>query len=190
MTVDVAQLAHTVRDGIRLGADERLWGVVDGARDLELAYEAPIHFGHSILSLFHGAMAPALGDVAPYLVPIDPDSGYLENWARRLGSNAGILPATSVDLERLATHLREIFVVTDKGGQEFFFRFYDPRVLRAYLSTCTPQDLGALFGPLRALVVETASADGYASYAVGDGGLSTTSIASGDQSVPSTGRTS
>jgi hypothetical protein len=35
------------------------------------------------------------------------------------------------------------------------FRYYDPRVLNAYLPTCTPQELKAVFGPLQAVIAET-----------------------------------
>jgi hypothetical protein len=34
------------------------------------------------------------------------------------------------------------------------FRYYDPRVLRTYLPTCSQQDLGEFFGPVLNYVVE------------------------------------
>ena len=48
-----------------------------------------------------------------------------------------------------------IFNVADEDGQTFFFRFYDPRVLRAFLPTCSPSQLTDFFGPVRAMIVES-----------------------------------
>jgi len=138
-----------LRRAIPLQPGERLFGIVDGAQDLELAYEAKCLYGQEITSLFAGDMAAAAADVAPYLVPIDPASGYLENWAQRWGKNAGILLTTTAELARLQAHLREIFVVQDEQGQQFFFRYYDPRVLRVYLPTCNADETSFVFGTVR-----------------------------------------
>jgi len=34
------------------------------------------------------------------------------------------------------------------------FRYYDPRVLRAYLPTCSPAELNTFFGPVTAFITE------------------------------------
>ena len=36
----------------------------------------------------------------------------------------------------------------DEDGRVLMFRFYDPRVLRPYLQTCTKQEARAMFGPI------------------------------------------
>ena len=95
--------------------------------------------------------------MAPYLVPIDPESGYLENWTRRWGRNAGILVTSVADLDTLYAHLRDIFVAKDEDEREYFFRFYDPRVLRSYFTSCTPEERRYLFGPIRAFLLEGAN---------------------------------
>ncbi|MCY2992011.1 MAG: DUF4123 domain-containing protein [Planctomycetota bacterium] len=151
-----AQLADALRAQLQLAPGESLYGIVDGAQDLELAYEAKCLYGQEIRSLFEGDMAPVVAEVAPYLVPIDPASGYLENWARRWGKNVGILLTTFADPLKLFRHLREIFLVKDEEGQEYFFRYYDPRVLRTYLPTCTPEEVRAFLGPANALLSESA----------------------------------
>jgi hypothetical protein len=143
-----------LRAQIKLASGERLYGVVDAARDCALAFEAKNGYGKTIRSLFQGAAAPALAHVAPYLILIEPDGGYLQNWARRLGKSAGILLISSADEETLHKHLRNVFVVQDEGGQEFFFRFYDPRVLRTYLPTCTPDEVRSFFGPVRMIAAD------------------------------------
>ena len=39
-------------------------------------------------------------------------------------------------------------------GQELYFRYYDPRVLRTYLPTCTPDELEQVFGPVLEYALE------------------------------------
>ena len=46
------------------------------------------------------------------------------------------------------------FVVNDDKGQEYFFRYYDPRVLRAFLSVCRAEEINAFFGPVVCYLVE------------------------------------
>lgn len=155
MTVSTEDLADQLRSHIRLASGESLYGVVDGAQDLELAYEAKCLYGQEIRSLFEGPPAAALAEVAPYAVLIDPDSSYLTNWADRWGTNAGILLTTTAGFDELQAHLRKIFIAEDESGQEYFFRYYDPRVLRVYLPTCVDSEIDEFFGPLRSIFLES-----------------------------------
>lgn len=165
------QRADELRRHLRFAPGERLYGVVDAARDAELLYEARILFEQPTRTLFEGPLAASLDYVAPHVVPTDPDGGYMECWIRRLGRSAGILLVTSADLDALRAHLRSIFVVRDGAGEEFFFRYYDPRVLRDYLPTCTPKELEEFFGPVRCAIAENKAADAYVAYWRGPGGL-------------------
>ena len=137
-------------------ASGRLYGVIDGARCIDLAYEAKLRFGKKIHSLFLPEVQTQLWDVAPYLVPIDPASEFVDSWAKRWGTAAGVLLTSTADEEALAAHLRKIFVVEDDEKQEYFFRFYDPRVLRTFLPTCSAEQLEEFFGLIEALLVEDA----------------------------------
>lgn len=143
-----------LRESLRATPDKHVYGVVDAASCVDLAYEAKILFGKEIRSLFLPEVQTQAWDVAPYLVPIDPASGYLDNWARRWGTNAGVLLITGADEQTLYNHLRKIFVVEDEEKQEYFFRFYDPRVLPAFLSTCSALQLEEFFGPIEEFGVE------------------------------------
>ena len=143
-----------------LQGGERLYGVVDGARSIKLATDAYLKYGQAFRSLFEGPSANDLGGVAPYLVEVDPSGRYLGLWAQRWGTHSGILLVTSAQPDALREHLRGLFVAEDEQGQEFFFRFYDPRVLRVYLPTCTPQEAREFFGPVRRILVEDAQPDG------------------------------
>jgi hypothetical protein len=180
---DPKQLASALRQAARLQPGERLYGIVDGAQDLSLAYEAKLQYRQQITSLFEGEMAEGAANVAPYLVPIDPSSAYLENWAARWGRNAGILLTTTADLEPLRPHLRKVFIAQDEQGQEFFFRFYDPRVLRAYLPTCTHDELTMFWGPIHCFLVEDSKGAGLLRWSVGPAGLVTETVALADPEV-------
>jgi hypothetical protein len=47
-------------------------------------------------------------------------------------------------------------MVEDARGKEMYFRFYDPRVLRVFLPTCTAQEAQDFFGPSKHYVMEAA----------------------------------
>ena len=39
-------------------------------------------------------------------------------------------------------------MVKGADRKKYYFRFYDPRVLQAFLPACTPQEARAFFGPI------------------------------------------
>ncbi len=140
---------------------ENLYGVVDAARDKALAFEGALRYGWELQWLFSEDTHQQMKDVAPYLVAITfessypyPESDYLDLWAERLGTSAGVLLLTIADPPALREHLHSIFVVADEAGDEYFFRYYDPRVLRNFLGTSTPEQEAGLFGPVVRIVME------------------------------------
>jgi hypothetical protein len=148
-----------VRERIDLVSPQRVYAVVDGAQCVELAYEAKIDYGKELRSLFQPQVETALWDVAPYLVPIDPGTDYIERCLGRRAKHACVLLLSAATEEILHEHLRRIFVVKDESGQEFFFRFYDPRVLRTFLPTCSREQLLEFFGPVEEFLGADAAGD-------------------------------
>jgi hypothetical protein len=61
-----------------------------------------------------------------------------------------------MSLDVVRRHLRRFLRVTDERGKQLLFRYYDPRVLRIYLPTCTTAELETFFGPLVRFVAEDA----------------------------------
>ena len=49
---------------------------------------------------------------------------------------------------------RRFLLVKAEDGEELYFRSYDPRVLRVFVPTCTPEEARTFFGPIRAFLVE------------------------------------
>jgi len=147
-------LIDRLRKQIDLQQGEKLYAVIDAARDIKLLIEARTRFGEAVKSLFQGEAAASMADFAPYLVRFGPADEFLDVWAEHWGNSAGILLISQADPTAILKHLRSIFIVQDEQGQEYFFRFYDPRVLRTFLLTCAPGERAEFFGPLRVALYE------------------------------------
>lgn len=133
----------------------RAYAVIDAAQDEQFALSIPRTFKLPMSSLFEGRAAAAMTTVAPYLVPFDPAHEFVDHWCERWGTNLGILLISAAAPVDLLKHLRHIFVVQDEGGQEYFFRFYDPRVIVPFIPSCTPQEFIEFIGPCHAMLAES-----------------------------------
>jgi hypothetical protein len=125
--------------------------------------------------LFSGNLAPQLRAVAPHLIRIgidDPVTKFLfdNGW----GHSWGVFLSSSVSMEALRRHFRTFLRVRDAAGRYLLFRYYDPRVLRAYLPTCTPDELTTIFGPVDRFAVEAEDGKRLTEYRLMGAELSTT----------------
>lgn len=130
-----------------------VWALLDGARD-ERIHRALLDSRLEYRCLFAGPLARELEMAAPQLVELLPghrltlrliDEGWGQSW--------GILLRIE-DPANLRHHLRSLLRVQDEAGSKMLFRFYDPRVLRLYLPSCTPDELRQMFGPIDSLLCE------------------------------------
>ena len=64
---------------------------------------------------------------------------------------------SGADLHSLRQHFRGFLTVHDASGKPLLFRYYDPRVLRTYLPTCSGEELNTMFGPVDAYLMEDES---------------------------------
>jgi hypothetical protein len=102
------------------------------------------------VSLFRGSAEDDLRSVAPHLVAID--RATLARMTARLWPLPwGIFARGGVSLDEARTHFRRFLHVPGPGGETWYFRYYDPRVLRRYLPTCDADQLRQLLGPFRCL---------------------------------------
>jgi hypothetical protein len=74
------------------------------------------------------------------------DEGWGKSW--------GCLVSTALPIRELRGHLRRFLRVQTEEGKTLLFRFYDPRVLRAYLPTCTAEELETFMGPITRCMME------------------------------------
>ena len=124
-----------------------MFAVLDSARDPRV-YRAVRTSGLEYDCLFSGTLAPSLRAAAPYVVHITPNDAltdYLvhEGW----GHSWGIFLAVQGSLPLVRRHLRTLLRVRTETGKNLFFRYYDPRVMRAFLPTCDSEQLMQMFGP-------------------------------------------
>ena len=124
----------------------KAYAVIDGAQCLELLDRfdemQPPHE-----CLFLGELDPRLEVVAPYLVELDREAGFFD-WLfdNGWGRSWCVWATSEASLIELRTHFRKLTLVEMPDGQAVYFRFYDPRVLRAFLPTCDPEQTAQMFG--------------------------------------------
>lgn len=169
----VSSLSVAIRSNLSSTASGSVYAIVDACQAPDLVSVAKTTFGQLPRMLFKGAAAAAteIETVAPFLISVDLKNDFIEQWAAIWGSNAGLLFISSAQPRSIFRHLREIFVVKNESDQEYFFRFYDPRVLRAYLPTCTYQEIALFFGPLTSILIEGKRANTFDTFSHASGEL-------------------
>ena len=131
-----------------------VYAILDGASVPELP-QTLARFEVEADCLFRGELEPDMAQVAPYVAKVqfdDPFTDWLlqEGWGRHWG----VFALSQADLRALRMHLRTFLKVYGPDLQPLYFRYYDPRVLRVYLSTCNAQELRTVFGPVLRYIVE------------------------------------
>ncbi len=107
-------------------------------------------------SLYAGVKGDALYAVAPHLIALPPSSTFLATLIRDgWGQSWGIYFTSPKSLPEVRKHLRHFLLVNLPSNEQVIFRYYDPRVLRVYLPTCTPDELIEFFGPIRSFLMES-----------------------------------
>jgi hypothetical protein len=140
---------------VELAHGQPLFGLFDGAQDPRIAHwirTGDVPWG----CLYRGQIPPELVEVAPYLVKLDSRSATLRKLFEHCGAHAVFLTSTA-PLADIRQHFRRYLRVSSEDKKRtMLFRFYDARVLRLYLPTCTPRERAAFFGPVEAFFLEQA----------------------------------
>ncbi len=131
------------------GERQDIWMILDGARDrMIFSMLLDCHLQYSCL--YSQLRSPALELAAPYLVQLEyRDRNTQRILERTWGNSWGIFLKCDLRLDGLRRHLRQFLVVRGPQGDRLVFRYYDPRVLRVYLPTCTTEELRSVFGPIQ-----------------------------------------
>ncbi|MGA2137150.1 MAG: DUF4123 domain-containing protein [Bryobacteraceae bacterium] len=145
----------SAKDLIRsLEQSQPLYAVLDAARStriLELLSGTTEQFQ----CLYDGESAVKLAACAPYLVRLSVKSRLLRKLVREgSGKSWGVYVVCECSFAELRKHLRHFLMVKSEGGEDFYFRFYDPRVLRVFLPTCTEEQSSKFIGPVTSFFVE------------------------------------
>lgn len=131
-----------------------VYAIVDPARDERVYYEM-YREARAYACLYAGKIDPAVAVAAPYVLPIDRDAPFTKRLLSLMwGRSGGVFVTSRIPLEDMRRHLRRFLIVGTEEGKRVYFRYYDPRVLRPYLRTCTPRELDYVFGPILRWVTE------------------------------------
>lgn len=107
-------------------------------------------------SLYEGEQSVDLAVNGPYLAEIH-QGGVLLPFLIKVGwSNSwGIFLNSKMDFAETRKHLRRFLTINIEGGKQALFRFYDPRVMRIFLPTCTAEQRKEFFGQIEQIFVES-----------------------------------
>lgn len=122
--------AQALRAALFAAPGLNAYAVVDGASRLDLAetlFDNPAE--HTCL--FIGTLDPEVAAVAPWLIALEPDATIVERLLEGWGRSQAIYLLSRLSLVKLRTKLRTLTLAEIPDGRTVFFRFYDPRVLRA-----------------------------------------------------------
>ena len=147
------------------GAKSKLsvWGIMDCARDPKV-YLALLDSKLEFRCLYSGRLPRELEMVAPHLVELSPTNRLIRRWLDEgWGQSWGVMLKID-EAANLRHHLRKFLKVRDEQGRSLLFRYYDARVLRAYLPTCLQDELKTVFGPITKYIVEERDGDGMVEY--------------------------
>jgi Domain of unknown function (DUF4123) len=141
------------------GGRRDIWMILDGARDSRI-FSMLLECRLEYLCLYSGSLTPELEMAAPYLVQLDYEHRDTRRFIRQAWGNSwGVFLRCDSHKDRLRRHLRTLLVARDTRGNRLVFRYYDPRVLRVYLPTCTPEEVSEVFGPIQCFWAEDQTSD-------------------------------
>ncbi len=136
-----------------------LYALLDAACEpdvLKVLFESKEQY----LSLYEGPQGAQLTHFAPYVVHLPKESSLLETLLQKgWGKSWGVYLTSPEPLEKLRWHLRHFLMVELPDRKQVYFRFYDPRVLRVFLPTCTADEVNKFFGPVKQYLMEDEKPD-------------------------------
>ncbi|HTW57165.1 MAG TPA: DUF4123 domain-containing protein [Terriglobales bacterium] len=136
----------------RFAAGGFLFALMDSTDQILIPHKAKLLGGSKAISLFTGTAKEQYWQVAPYLFHVDPE---LLRWmvAKLWKEPWGIFALSKAGFEDLRLHFKKFLLAQLPDGKVWFFRYYDPRILKTYLPVCQPWELEKFFGPVRAFAV-------------------------------------
>jgi len=131
------------------GEFQPLYALLDAACDERIVHLLRTS-GEEHQSLYEGSQAEEMAHFAPYLVRLPADSALLKTLEKTdTAKSWGVYLSCEKPFQELRKHLRRFLMVELPNGKKVLFRYYDPRVLRAFLPTCNAAEAAEFFGPVK-----------------------------------------
>lgn len=133
----------------------KVYAVLDGARDesiQNILFQSP----RPHHCLYFEPLTNKLRQAAPQLVELQNDAFTCDLLQHAWGNSWGIflrLPS-EIPLHKIRHQLRKLTFVRGPNKEKWLFRYYDPRVLRKFLPTCSAIEIDTFFGPLTDIMLE------------------------------------
>ena len=110
--------------------------------------------------LYRGELDAGMDEVVPYLVQLEPGHIFTR-WLldKGWGEHYGVYLHTPEPIAIIRLHLRRSLRVYMEDGSAVYFRYYDPRVFRAFMPSMTPEESTAFFGPIKTFLCEAEEKD-------------------------------
>ena len=86
--------------------------------------------------------------------PTDPVAVVADMTTRDVMTADEVAEFLGVDRNTVYDFASRGVIPHQRPGKRLLFRYYDPRVLRVFLPTCTPAELAGFFGPIRGYLLE------------------------------------
>lgn len=132
-----------------------LYSLIDTARDRR-TFSLIEESGCEYQILYGKELALTMDGRGPHLISLNPGTPFLERLIKAgWGNSWGIFITGPTDLKAVRRHLRRLLSVKLDDGRQALFRFYDPRILRDYLPSCTDDELAHFFGPIDSIYLES-----------------------------------
>lgn len=103
-------------------------------------------FGEKFKSLYTGKVADDLEFAAPYIVEINPESKAL-SWVLKKYFEVALFLQSEKNFDDMWKHCRKFSYVADERGKRYYFRYFNPKVFKAYVTNLTPEEEEKFFTP-------------------------------------------
>ena len=119
-------------------------------------------------SLYEGEQSADISAFGPFLAEVQKGSPLIPFLVKvGWGKSWGVFLSTQMGFIDTRKHLRRFLMVDMEQGQKVLFRFYDPRVMRVFIPTCSAEQRREFFGQIEHFYVESDPDTTMARYSLG-----------------------
>ena len=143
----------TLSDVCDVVKSDRLFAILDSCDDATIQEKVRYLDPEKCACLYSGKAAIEHRQIAPFLVKVDKD---MLEWINIFLPEKpwGVFCVSDSDLNTVRKHFKKFLKVQMPDREEFYFRFYDPRVLPIFLETSSETEKAMFFGPVSHFAIQ------------------------------------